>query len=89
MASIDKGDLVGALFIDFRKAFDAVDHSILIQKLAIYKIDLVSLNWFISYLNDRKQAIKSDKGLSEFSIMQYGVPQGSILGPTLFFTFYQ
>ena len=48
---VDKGDFVGALFIDFRKAFDVVDHSILIKKLSMYKIEDQSLLWFISYLN--------------------------------------
>ena len=56
MACLDKGDFVGALFIDFRKAFDVVDHSILIKKLSMYKIEEQSLLWFISYLNNRQQA---------------------------------
>ena len=51
LACLDKGDYVGALFIDFRKAFDVVDHSILLRKLAMYKIEDQSLLWFISYLN--------------------------------------
>ena len=48
MTCIDKGDLIGSLFIDFRKAFDVVDHEILMKKLALYKINdiHVSLNWF-------------------------------------------
>ena len=86
MACLDKGGLVGALFIDFRKAFDVVDHSILLKKLSMYKIDN-SFSWFTSYLNDRKQALTSENGLSEFTNMQFGVPQGSILGPTLFLLF--
>lgn len=51
MSCIDKGDLVGSLFIDFRKAFDVVDHAILLKKLALYKLSEASLNWFKSYLN--------------------------------------
>ena len=54
MAYLDKGDFVGALFIDFRKAFDVVDHSILIRKLTMYKIDNKSRQWFISYLQNRQ-----------------------------------
>ena len=57
MACIDKGDLVGSLFIDFCKAFDVVDHSILMTKLALYKLNESSLNWFSSYLGERKQAV--------------------------------
>ena len=84
MASIDKGDIIGTLFIDFRKAFDMVDHSLLMKKLAHYRLSIASLNWFRSYLSTRVQSIKSDDGLSDFLELLSGVPQGSILGPTLF-----
>ncbi|MCG7875530.1 MAG: reverse transcriptase family protein [Candidatus Thiodiazotropha endolucinida] len=87
MSCIDKGDLVGALFIDFRKAFDVVDHSILIKKLSLYKMSETSLQWFRSYLTDRKQAVKHGKGQSNLTEIKAGVPQGSILGPTLFLLF--
>ena len=87
MASIDKGDIVGTLFIDFRKAFDMVDHSLLIKKLEYYKLSSTSLNWFRSYLNTRLQTIKSDHEMSDFSQLLSGVPQGSIHGPTLFLLF--
>ena len=83
----DKGDLVGSLFIDFRKAFDVVDHSILMKKLALYKLSEASLNWFMSYLGERKQAVDNGQGLSEFIQITSGVPLGSILGPTLFLLF--
>ena len=55
---MDKGDFVCALFIDFRKAFDVVDHSILIRKLSMYIFEEQSLLWFISYLK-KKNASKS------------------------------
>ena len=87
MESIDKGDIIGSLFIDFRKAFDMVDHPLLLKKLTHYKLSNASLNWFQSYLSNRVQCIKSDDGMSEFSEMLSGVPQGSILGPTLFLLF--
>lgn len=87
MTCIDKGDIIGTLFLDFRKAFDLVDHSILIKKLSLYKLKDSALHWFISYLSYRQQAVDSGKGVSDFTKVRTGVPQGSILGPTLFLLF--
>ena len=87
MACIDKGDIIGSLFLDFRKAFDLVNHNILIKKLSVYKIRNQSLQWFISYLESRQQTIASGQGMSIRSLIRSGVPQGSILGPILFLLF--
>ena len=87
MQCIDKGDIVGSLFVDFRKAFNVVDHSILLNKLIKYKFYRRTMDWFTSYLSNRQQAVDSGKGLSAFKQVRTGVPQGSILGPTLFFLF--
>ena len=87
MECIDKGDIVGTFFLDFRKAFDLVDHKILMDKLSLYHFSPSALRWFDSYLDGRHQAILSETGLTEFANIRYGVPQGSILGPTLFLIF--
>ena len=87
MTYINNGDIDGTLFIDFRKESGTIDHSLLIKKLEYYKCSESSLNWFKSYLNTRLQAIMSEQGLPEFAHIQLGVPQGSILGPTLFLLF--
>ena len=87
MAGIDKGDTIGSMFIDLRKAFDLVDHKILIQKLAAYRLSRSSLVRFISYLESPQQTIQFDRGMTTFSNILLDVSQGSILGPTLFFLF--
>ena len=87
MACIDKGDIVGSIFIDFRKAFNLVDHKTLIRKLSTYKCSQSSLQWFISYLESRQQTIDYGHGTSRLSFIKSGVPQGSILGPLLFLLF--
>ena len=76
---IDKGEMIGALYIDFRKAFDLVDHNILFRKLSLYRCSPSAINWFKSYLSSRQQTIESEEGLSEFAHVRSGVPQGSIL----------
>ena len=53
LKAMNDGKYVGCLMIDFRKAFDLVDHSILLQKLKLYRCDDNSLSWFVSYLSDR------------------------------------
>ena len=87
LSCIDKGDIVGTFFVHFRKAFDLVNHSILIHKLTLYKFSPLSLRWFQSYLSSRIQAIANDVGLSKFVNVSSGVPQGSILDTSLFLLF--
>ena len=72
------------VFIDLSKAFDTVDHEILIAKLENYGIKENNLNWFKSYLENRKQFIRSDNISTNYQEIVCGVPQGSILGPLLF-----
>lgn len=82
--ALDQGNFACALFIDLEKAFDTVDHIILLRKLSHYGIRGHSLELFSSYLSNRKQIV-SLSGISSCSnIIKHGVPQGSVLGPLLF-----
>ena len=83
-SSIDNGEVTVGLFIDLAKAFDTVDHKILLNKLQHYGIRGIALKWFQSYLSNRKQCVTVNGQSSDFAIITCGVPQGSILGPTLF-----
>ncbi len=85
--ALNEGKFVGVIMIDFRKAFDLVDFDILIRKLKIYKCSDHTINFFKSYLYDRKQVVNLNGVLSEEAEIKCGVPQGSILGPLLFLLF--
>ena len=73
------------IFIDLPKAFDTVDHEILISKLEYYGIKGKTLKWLKSYLSERKQCISySDAGKTSMCSIICGIPEGSLLGPLLF-----
>ena len=72
------------IFVDFQKAFDTVDHTILTQKLNYYGVRGKANNWFSSYLKNRTQFVTFNGFNSELKEINCGVPQGSILGPLLF-----
>ena len=83
-SSFEKGEYTLGVFIDLSKAFDTVDHQILIKKLQYYGIDGTALEWFKSYLSNRKQYISTQEISESCLDIICGVPQGSILGPLLF-----
>ena len=87
LQAINDGNIVGCVLVDFRKAFDLVDHKLLLQKLKQYKINKLSLSWFESYLSHRTQQVNINTNQSKTGSVLYGVPQGSILGPLLFLIF--
>ena len=84
LQNLSKNKISLLLLIDFSKAFDMVDHSILLNKLEHYGIRGITLKWLESYLTNRKQFVSINGADSDSVIMEYGVPQGSILGPLLF-----
>ena len=81
---LNNGKEVLAVFMDLSKAFDALSHEILLQKLPYYGVRGVCYNWFVSYLSNRQQFTVYDSQNSSLSTTNTGVPQGSILGPLLF-----
>ena len=87
LEDINKGYTSLAVFVDLRKAFDTVDHGILLQKLQCYGLKGKVLNWCENYLSNRAQRTLANGYLSERNSVYCGVPQGSVLGP-LFFILY-
>ena len=83
LEELAKGRYAGEVLIDLKKAFDTVDHQILLKKLFCYGFRDTSFEWFQSYLTDRVQCTVFDDTSSNF-INPFGVPQGSVLEPLLF-----
>ena len=82
--ALDSKQHCASLFIDFSKAFDTVDHNVLLRRLANIGLSASAVSWFSSYLSDRAQCVKVDGCSSDTLAVHKGVPQGSILGPLLF-----
>lgn len=83
-AALDKDEIVGTILIDLSKAFDSIDHNLLVAKLEAYGIRGNEKEWFLNYLTNRQQTVVVSGAKSTWSEMVKGVPQGSILGSLLF-----
>ena len=87
LKNLDENKHTCAIFLDLAKAFDSVDHEILLRKAEKYGVRGNALKLIKSYLSDRKHYVKLGKTRSTCKILNIGVPQGSVLGPLLFLLF--
>ena len=85
--SFDAGETTIGVFLDLSKAFDTLNRNILFEKLKYYGINGIELQWFKSYFSERKKCVRYKDTKSEMLVTKYGVPQGSILGPILYFIY--
>lgn len=85
--NMDQGQVTGVVYLDLKKAFDTVDHKLLLTKLLRYGINGTELQWFTNYLQNRSQSVSVNGAISDSCKVTCGVPQGSILGPLFFIMF--
>ena len=83
-SAIDENKITCGIFLDFLKAFDRINHHILLENLNKYGIRGLPHEWFSSYVTERKQYVKIGNAESSLKTVTCGVPQGSTLGPLLF-----
>ena len=85
LLNMAKGSVTALTLLDLSAAFDTIDHTILLDRLNVhYGISALALGWFKSYLSGRTHLVKMGSTLSHPAALQFGVPQGSVLGPILF-----
>ena len=87
LTAMNRSEVSGVIFLDLKKAFDLVDHNIMMYKLGCYLQNLSSLPFFKSYLEGRTQRVFLHGSYSSESSVKLGIPQGSVLGPILFSIF--
>ena len=85
--ALDDVNIDCGVFADLQKAFDTIDHQILLAKLSYYGIYEVSNNWFKSYLANHNQYVSMNGYNSGLAMINCSVPQGSLLGPLLFLSY--
>nr|CAI5828725.1 unnamed protein product [Callosobruchus analis] len=81
---LDNDKFVVAVFLDLKRAFETIDRNILLAKLKVYGISGNVYNWFSNYLKDRKQRVRVCHHTSNIIDNEFGIPQGTVLGPLLF-----
>ena len=84
VSAVERNESTLGIFLDLLKAFDTIDHDILLYKLEYYGFRGIVLDWFKSFFKNRKQFVRYQACDSEYKNIKCGVPQGSILGPLLF-----
>ena len=85
LLNMAKGSVTALTLLDLSATFDTIDHTIILDRLNVYYgISELALGWFKSYLSGRTDSVKVGSTLSYPAVLQYGVPQGSVLGPILF-----
>ena len=84
LTNINNNEFNGAIFVDFKKSFDVIDHVLLLRKLSFYGMSDTALELFQSFLANRQQCVTVGAKTSPLSTLKFGVPQGSVLGPILF-----
>ena len=85
--ALDDHKIVCTAFLDLRKAFDSLDHVILLERLSKLGVHDTALSWFKNYLSNRIQRVKFKGTVSSWSPIKGGIPQGSALGPLLFLVY--
>ena len=83
LEAMDQGVYTGAVFLDLRKAFDVVNHDLLVAKLQMHGCTSSALLWFKSYLSKRRQCLNIARTSSDTEVVRSRFPQGSIMGPVL------